>query len=208
MKGIISWTQRKCKDCDFQPALCQVQGRDCHMNWHKSSFDEKRNGWFQNHQKSDLPQEPMTTYYTRSQATRQRKQVEKHKEQDVVHGEQDGCETHEEQDVVHGEQDGCETHEEQDVVHGEQDDCETLEEQDVVHGEQDDCETHEEQNIPHGGQDDSKTQEEQNVAHGGEKDDILLLRPYNRATTRRGRPKGSINRRRRRGSYKIRMYSI
>ena len=179
MKGVISWTQRKCKDCDFQPALCQVQGRDCHMNWHKSSFDEKRNGWFQNHQKSDLPQEPMTTYYTKSQATRQREQVEEHKEQDVVHGEQDDCETHKEQDVVHGEQDDCETHEEQDVIHGEQDNCETHEEQDVVHGEQDDCEKHEEQDVAH-----------------GEKDDILLLRPHNRATTHRGRSKGSINKKR------------
>ena len=61
----------------------------------------------------------------------------------------------------------------------------------MVHGEQDDCETHEEQDVAH-----------------GEKDDILLLRPHNRATTCRGRSKGSINKKRRRGSYKIRMYSI
>ena len=43
LKGEINWTQRKCKDYNFQPALCQVQGRDCHLNWHKSSFDEKIN---------------------------------------------------------------------------------------------------------------------------------------------------------------------
>lgn len=39
----VNWTQKKCKDCNFQPALCQVQRRDCYLNWHKSSFDEKRN---------------------------------------------------------------------------------------------------------------------------------------------------------------------
>ena len=38
LKGEINWTLRKCKDSNFQPALCQVQGRDCYLDWHKSSF--------------------------------------------------------------------------------------------------------------------------------------------------------------------------
>ena len=98
LKGEVNWTQRKCKDCNFQPALCQVQGRDCHLNWHKPSFDEKRNRWFQNHQKSDLPQQPMAKYYTRSQATQQ----ELVREHDKTRGEQK--ETCEEQDESHKEQ--------------------------------------------------------------------------------------------------------
>ena len=203
MKGVISWTQRKCKDCDFQPALCQVQGRDCHMNWHKSSFDEKRNSWFQNHQKSDLPQQPMATYYTRSQATQQ-KIV---REQDVSRGGQDESETHREQDEgeTHREQDEGETHREQDEgeIHREQNEGETHGEQDVSCGGQDEIETHEEQ---------GSSQELQTVtAHTSDQpQDTLLLRPRNPATrhsARRGRPKGSINKRRRRGCYKIRMYS-
>lgn len=72
IKGIVNWTQRKCKDCKFQPALCQVQGRDCHLEWHKPAFDIMRNDWFLSHQKSNLvPEQPMPTYHTRSQDTQQ-----------------------------------------------------------------------------------------------------------------------------------------
>jgi len=46
LNGTTMWTQRKCVDCNFQPALCQVVGRDCHAKWHLPSFDEDRDLWF------------------------------------------------------------------------------------------------------------------------------------------------------------------
>lgn len=42
MHGTISWTQRKCPDCLFLPALCQTAERDCHADWHSPGFDELR----------------------------------------------------------------------------------------------------------------------------------------------------------------------
>jgi len=46
IKGVQNWTQQKCLDCEFHPALCQVQERDCHLEWHKPAFDEQRSCWF------------------------------------------------------------------------------------------------------------------------------------------------------------------
>lgn len=39
-------TNRKCPDCQFQPALCQTVKRDCHSLWHEPQFDETRDAWF------------------------------------------------------------------------------------------------------------------------------------------------------------------
>ena len=185
LRGEVNWTQRKCKDCNFQPALCQVQGRDCHLNWHKPSFDEKRNKWFQNHQKSDLPQQPVPTYFTRSQATEQnlvREQGETHVEQ---------SETCREQDETCGEQD--ETPGKQDETPGEQD--KTTGEQDETSGEQ--GEAHGEYNVSCGEQTESEShelyqkesfqgspQELQNVPTPTslQPQEILILRPRNPAT--------------------------
>ena len=52
IKGVQNWTQRKCPDCDFHPALCQVQERDCHSEWHKPAFDEQRCCWFRSNVQS------------------------------------------------------------------------------------------------------------------------------------------------------------
>ena len=218
LKGEVNWTQRKCKDCNFQPALCQVQGRDCHLNWHKPSFDEKRNRWFRNHQKSDLPQQPMATYYTRSQATQQ----ELVREHDKTHGEQkEACE---EQDESHKEQ--GETHAGQDETFGGQKQGESHGEQDETFGEQGQGESHGEQDELHREQKELESElhglYQKELLQGSSQElhhvttrmsdppqEILLLRPRNptsRYLARRGRPKGSINRRRRRGSYKTRIY--
>ena len=45
MNGQTNWTQRKCPDCQFLPALCQTSERDCHSSWHEPSFDELRTLW-------------------------------------------------------------------------------------------------------------------------------------------------------------------
>ena len=41
-----NWTNRKCPDCQFEPALCQTVKRDCHSLWHEAQFDEAREAWF------------------------------------------------------------------------------------------------------------------------------------------------------------------
>lgn len=38
-------TNRQCCDCDCQPMLCQVLGRDCHAEWHLPSSKEWRRKW-------------------------------------------------------------------------------------------------------------------------------------------------------------------
>lgn len=46
MHGTVGWTQRKCPDCSFLPALCQTAECDCHADWQFPSFDELRTQWF------------------------------------------------------------------------------------------------------------------------------------------------------------------
>lgn len=46
-------TMRKCPDCPFQPALCQVSGRDCHSIWHSTSHLKARNDWFRNRRRRE-----------------------------------------------------------------------------------------------------------------------------------------------------------
>ena len=41
-----NWTQQKCLDCLFSPALCQTWERDCHSAWHENKFDGIRGAWF------------------------------------------------------------------------------------------------------------------------------------------------------------------
>ena len=64
--GEVNWTQRKCPDCDFHPALCQGQEQDCHLNWHKPAFDEEGNQWFLSHREQEEVQ--LDTPYTCSKA--------------------------------------------------------------------------------------------------------------------------------------------
>ena len=45
LQGKTKWTQRKCADCLFQPALCQTLERDCHALWHVPNFDDERDQW-------------------------------------------------------------------------------------------------------------------------------------------------------------------
>ena len=37
-----NFTQRKSPDCPFTPSLCQTADKDCHAEWHQTSFDEIR----------------------------------------------------------------------------------------------------------------------------------------------------------------------
>ena len=55
LQGSTNWTQRKCPDCPFMPALCQTLERDCHKIWHLPSFDEKRAQWFARQSKASSP---------------------------------------------------------------------------------------------------------------------------------------------------------
>lgn len=145
----------------------------------------KRNKWFQNHQKSDLPQQPVPTYFTRSQATEQnlvREQGETHVEQSETCREQD--ETCGEQDETPGKQD--ETPGEQDKTTGEQDETsgeqgEAHGEYDVSCGEQTESESHE---LYQKESFQGSPQELQNVPTPTslQPQEILILRPRNPAT--------------------------
>ena len=46
LQGNTNWTQQKCPDCPFMPALYQTLRRDCHKMWHLPSFNQKRAQWF------------------------------------------------------------------------------------------------------------------------------------------------------------------
>ena len=148
-------------------------------------------------------------------------QDESHKEQGETHGGQDETfgeqkqgelEAHGEQDERFGEQKQgeLEAHGEQDETFGEQGQGESHGEQDELHREQKELESelHKlyQKELLQG-----SSQELHHVTTrmSDPPQEILLLRPCNptsRYLARRGRPKGSINRRRRRGSYKTRFY--
>jgi hypothetical protein len=67
LQGETKWTQRKCTDCKFRPALCQTLDRDCHALWHMPRFDERRDQWVkQKSAKSPGPETPGTSMQTRS----------------------------------------------------------------------------------------------------------------------------------------------
>lgn len=40
-------TQRKCPDCNLNPALCQTLERDCHSAWHSDTFAMIRQMWYE-----------------------------------------------------------------------------------------------------------------------------------------------------------------
>ena len=46
LSGKKNYTQPRCPDCLFTPALCQTHDRDCHGEWHKPTFDGVRTLWF------------------------------------------------------------------------------------------------------------------------------------------------------------------
>ena len=43
---VTNWTNRRCPDCQFQPALCQTAKRHGHSCWHEAQFDDSREAWF------------------------------------------------------------------------------------------------------------------------------------------------------------------
>ena len=76
LNGVVKFTQRKCPDCPFCPALCQTAENDCHLNWHQPSFDAVRELWFRSKSKntsssavgtSDASQSSTTTTTTSQQ---------------------------------------------------------------------------------------------------------------------------------------------
>ena len=54
LSGKKNYTQRRCPDCLFTPALCQTHDRDCHGEWHKPTFDGVRNLWFEKQEQKGL----------------------------------------------------------------------------------------------------------------------------------------------------------
>ena len=52
--GKVNFTQRRCPDCPFAPPLCQTMDRDCHAAWHQSCFDEIRTLWIDKQEYKNL----------------------------------------------------------------------------------------------------------------------------------------------------------
>ena len=46
LHNTTSYTQRKCPDCLFTPALCQTSEKNCHAAWHGSTFSVIRRLWY------------------------------------------------------------------------------------------------------------------------------------------------------------------
>ena len=52
----INFSQRKCPDCLYSPALCQTNERDCHTSWHSSHFAVIRRLWYDKQEKKTTKQ--------------------------------------------------------------------------------------------------------------------------------------------------------
>ena len=171
IKGVQNWTQRKCPDCDFQPALCQVQERDCHSEWHKPAFDEQRSCWL--HSKKTEVEVQLHAPNTRSNSIRSTEQDEAETDAQSRNEDIGNPTVGRNQDESQGKL--AESSLEQDEP--------SLPDQVSPNGE-------------------PSVQEQGDPAGSTE---LQFVRSEEQCKPNRGRPKGSINKRRRRGCYKHRL---
>ena len=69
LQGETKWTQWKCTDCQFHPALCQMLDRNCHALWHMPSFDDRRDQRIrQKSAKSPGPETSGTSFIMQTQS--------------------------------------------------------------------------------------------------------------------------------------------
>jgi len=190
--GEVNWTQRKFPDCDFNP---QVQERDCHSNWHKPAFDEERNQWFISHREQEEVQ--LGTLYTRSKAVANQELSEvgdTHDQNELLHIPQNRSEA---LDVAKNWSEVLQSQSE--VRDVSQNQSEVLQNQsEVLDVSQNQSEVLQSQSEV---LDVSQNQSEVRVLQS--QSEVLDV-PQNQSEggLSRGRPKGSINKRRRRGCYK------